>query len=442
VRFRSALIATLTALVAVAVGAQAAPGADEPGSSGTQFPAPGQLERVPDAGLTVPKGATRLRTGGSRIHNGNDDIANAAGVQNIINCSKSAYPNYCGFSDDNVGATLESGEPDNCPEPGGPAFDGTVWYVFQVGHRGILDVVLQNTQPDSPTPFLAAFEIFNANTGQGFCGVASDVTTNFGDSFDVGPGSTLGTTVLMAVGARLSGTAGGTYDMLLRLDEDSDDDGVRNSGDDCDTTPGGANGIRGCPDGDNDNVIDLSDRCPSVFGTFSQGCPDADGDGNAEGINDTCPGQRATRDIDNNGCQDFAQFGLDADLFWNTFFARTSLAVASGFVRSGVTITGLRVRGIPRGTKVKLTCSRRSICRSKTKRAGRRRRVSFRKQLKGERLRPGQRVAVRVSKSGYITRFISWKAKKRGKKGVTKRTRCARPGSRTRVRCSRVDVRR
>jgi hypothetical protein len=429
VRFRYALIAILAALAAIAAGAQAA-NAD----GGSSFALPeGKVTPIKAKSMPDLKNARPIKVSGTRIHNGNDNLGNALFAP--VEGSVCRFPNFCSILDDNEGATLEAGEPDNCPEPSGPAFDSTVWYAFQVSRAGILDLIVDNTTPDTPTPFLASIELFNADTGNGLCGVVSDVTTNFGTTLVAGPGTTLGSTVVIGIGARLTGTAGGNYRLSLRWNPDTDGDGLVDSSDRCDSQRG-PQSLRGCPDSDGDGLADVDDSCDGLPGPRSLGgCPDRDGDGVID-PSDQCPDENSSaRDRLRNGCLDFATFAPDLK---DVNFAYPRVFVGGRFVFNGVRITRFTIRDVPRGTKVTVKCSKRRICRTSSKRAGRKERVSFRK-LRGKRLRPGQSLSLTLRKSGYITRRISWKAKRRGKKGTKKTVRCARPGGRYQ-RCSRVST--
>jgi hypothetical protein len=423
VRIRIAMIAAVVALIAVVAGAQAASGEQ---SSSSSLPS-GDVVPVKSHSLPGSLSAKPMSPTGTRTHRGNDNIAGAASLTSSVNGSVCRAPSVCFLSDDNAGATTEAGENVNCP----PAFDSTVWYRFSVTKAGLLDVIINNTEPGGFIPVLG---IYNGNTGSGFCGAASTTTTNFADTFEAGPGTTLGSTVFIQVGATLAGSAGGTFDLNLSWDPDTDGDNITDSGDRCDNARGPAS-LRGCPDGDGDRVVDIDDACPGTFGTFLRGCPDADGDGNAEGINDACPGQKATRDANNNGCQDLAKFDFGAPpLPYTTLFNRNGR-------RNGFKITGsLKVTDLPKGTVVRLKCSKKKTCRKlkKKKRAGSRGRVSF--KLKGRKLRPGQSISIRATHAGYVGKYISWKAKKKGKKGYTRKTRCSNPGSSKLLRCSKVNV--
>lgn len=82
---------------------------------------------------------------------------------------------------------------------------------------------------------------------------------------------------------------------------DSDGDGIADKFDACPNEAGKA-ALAGCPDRDGDNVPDHQDRCPDEPGKIElQGCPekDSDGDGVAD-ENDRCPDEPGT--VANKGC--------------------------------------------------------------------------------------------------------------------------------------------
>ena len=95
--------------------------------------------------------------------------------------------------------------------------------------------------------------------------------------------------------------------MYRFIDNDDDNDGVKNSEDDCPNVPGVAEN-NGCPeeinDRDGDGVVDAIDNCPDVYGT-GVGCPkavkevDTDGDSVFDSV-DKCPKIKGL--LTNNGC--------------------------------------------------------------------------------------------------------------------------------------------
>ena len=94
--------------------------------------------------------------------------------------------------------------------------------------------------------------------------------------------------------------------MYRFINNDDDNDGVKNSVDDCPNVPGVA-ANNGCPeepsDRDGDGVIDTLDNCPDTYATSSNGCPkveaDTDGDGVVDSA-DNCPKIKGLPT--NNGC--------------------------------------------------------------------------------------------------------------------------------------------
>jgi len=86
---------------------------------------------------------------------------------------------------------------------------------------------------------------------------------------------------------------------------DADGDGVADGDDAC---PNDAGPLNGCPDSDGDGVADNADKCPGVAGDGADGCPsdpDSDGDGIADS-KDGCP--NAAGPV--NGCPDSDSDGI------------------------------------------------------------------------------------------------------------------------------------
>jgi formylglycine-generating enzyme required for sulfatase activity len=87
--------------------------------------------------------------------------------------------------------------------------------------------------------------------------------------------------------------------------KDQDDDGWKDSDDDCPSLHGI---VIGCPDSDNDGVIDKDDKCPNQKGDKNNlGCPDSDNDGVID-KDDKCPNQKG--DKNNLGCPDSDNDGV------------------------------------------------------------------------------------------------------------------------------------
>lgn len=83
--------------------------------------------------------------------------------------------------------------------------------------------------------------------------------------------------------------------------EDSDQDGIRDSRDECINLMGSP-ATNGCPDRDGDTVIDSKDRCPNQPGLVEfAGCPDTDKDGVVD-YEDMCPNVAGLAEFD--GCKD------------------------------------------------------------------------------------------------------------------------------------------
>ena len=153
-------------------------------------------------------------------------------------------------------------------------------------------------------------------------GVGTDFQAdNAGISLNFGPGANFwisdqfGVNVngtgkwLLSHGEKLYGSNHFQYSASLMyrfVDNDDDNDGVKNKVDDCPKVPGVAKN-NGCPeevDSDKDGVVDTIDKCPNLYGT-DNGCPepvkevDSDGDSVLDSV-DNCPEIKGLPT--NNGC--------------------------------------------------------------------------------------------------------------------------------------------
>lgn len=109
------------------------------------------------------------------------------------------------------------------------------------------------------------------------------------------------------------------------------------------------------PDRDADGVFDDVDGCPDVKPTVDvnrDGCqdppPDSDGDAIPDPI-DRCPTLKATRDINHDGCQD-PPAAIRAEL---SFLAREFRGRPRGSA-----LRQVRLKGVPQGAAIRVTCSR------------------------------------------------------------------------------------
>jgi hypothetical protein len=396
VRFRYALIAILAALAAVATGAQAASGGETSSPSGT-VKYEGKVERL--------KGPVKMLSSSKSVRAsfGNDDFTLATLISNFATPGVCRAPGVCEFNDDNFNASLQGGEPNQCAGPGGAVnFDNTVWFRVNTGSiTGFMNIQIEPTSAGLRPVFIIA--PYDASTGTPVfpspCNIANQLNNVYSERW------TIRGSIAMAVASPNPPGTEGSYRVLLNWD----------------------------PDSDGDNIVDTADRCDNARGPRSLGGgPDRDGDGVID-PRDACPDENSSaRDANSNGCLDLAVFDFGAPPFkYRTFFSR---GVPNGFtLKASLTLTGL-----PRGTVVRLKCSRKRICRKvKTRKTARRGRVSF--KLKGRRVRPRESISIRVTHAGFIGKYFSWKAKKKGREGYTRKTRCTYPGSSRLLRCSRVN---
>lgn len=147
------------------------------------------------------------------------------------------------------------------------------------------------------------------------------IADNAGASLNFGPGANIWITEEFGLnfngtakwhvnhGDKTYGTNHFQYSASLMyrfINNDDDDDGVKNSKDNCPNVAGVASN-NGCPeesnDRDGDGVVNTLDKCPDVYGA-SDGCPqkvevDSDGDGVLDSV-DNCPKTKGLST--NNGC--------------------------------------------------------------------------------------------------------------------------------------------
>ena len=414
------------ALSAVSATAMAAP------VSGLSLPPDGKVKRVSGASLPsslAASGRNALDVEALAPPNGNDAIADALGLP--IADSICRFPNFCFLSDDNTEATEQPLEESLACN--GEAYDNTLWYFFQVDRAGLLDVIINNTAPNGggAASFRPSFFIFNADTGSGFCGVASPVTTDFGSTFEAGPGTTLGTLVAIQIGAHFAGTDGGTYDLNLRWHPDSDGDTLLDGADRC-PSESGPTGYNGCPDSDGDTVPNPDDACPNQHRGAAldfRGCPDSDGDRVPENGQDRClnqdPGDFNRRDRNSDGCADIVQL-------------RAGFSMGVGGAANGVTVTSFTITNVERRARVEVICKRpngrrcgRALIRRASTASVRARAAVDRKIRKfvGNNLSYGTTITVRVT-----ARFAAGEcfARRLSAPATASRDRtfCTRPGSR------------
>lgn len=159
--------------------------------------------------------------------------------------------------------------------------------------------------------------------------------------------------------------------------------------------------------------------------------PDADGDGIPENGADKCPGSRATRDVNKDGCQDKPKRIL-SDLKYEFRFLRSA-----GRIR-GIAFSGVQLTRAPKGARVSVSCAG---CRTRgggglrayrftTKRLG----TQPMRPLSGLQLRRGARLTVVVTAPERLGRRIVVTMGSR--RDVVKLSCLALGSTRTRVPCS------
>jgi hypothetical protein len=324
-------------------------------------------------------------------------------------------------------------EPDECDFPDGrrSLYGKTVWFDFHPNVSGQLTVVAagfdavlalvryKSTADAQPLGYGACFD-----KARGTATETGGWYLRRGFHYSVQVGGWAG---YLPTATDPNLAASGNLELTYRFRRNTDDDGLYDDQDDCPTAAGPSDSARhGCPDRDSDLVPDGRDQCASTPGLGRYlGCPDADHDGQPEnGRDDHCPGEGPStpgfRDANGNGCAD--QHRLSSGVFLkNRVFFKLS---RGRYVRAGLKPLYLRLAPAPKGATATITCAPRRACRRLRKRASKGR-VLIKHGLP-RRLKPGTRLHIRITKSGWIGRYISVKVLKGDYK--VEKTRCTYPG--------------
>lgn len=422
-RFHSALIAALVAIVAVAAGAQAAGGKTSDGST------PSSIKRF-DGPTKKPTRIVPLTDeqakGFLKVSGGSDNYNVAPLVNNFAVPGVCRYPTYCSFNADNIGATLED-EGNTCTTGGGDSigFDNTVWFRVNTPVTGLMDVIYDTASAGLTPVFLISAWNAGALGADVFCDVANPLNRVFSDTWQISGSIAMATASLNPPGTE------GTYRVVLRWDPDTDGDSLTDGRSDRCDTAAGPSSLRGCPDSDGDRIPNIDDRCDTARGPASLGgCPDSDGDRLIDS-SDRCPRESSAGRTDKNanGCPDYSSI---PDL-------RASIA---GVIRRnrvvGVKFTRLAFRSrAPRGTRLRVSCKPKRNCKL-------RRRGSLRRRIRSLRFRSKRtKVTVKATKSGYVgkvfTMTVTFRTVSGGGRNVILRgpkKRCIPVGRRASRRCT------
>ena len=362
---------------------------------------------------------------------------------------------YLNEDNSNVGATHYDGEQLDCD---GAPFDKTLWWTFTPPVNGLVDITAAGI--DSVmwvVPYDGDFLYYGDADAECKDSMGSGLSENVFEYVyrDV--------QYMIQIGGYGTGAGAneGLIDLTVNFYPDTDEDGVLDGSDAC-PNQGGKESLQGCPDDDNDNIRNSEDNCPSQAGPLSfGGCPDTDGDGRRD-PDDACPNVKGDlpngcpspppppdgdgdgvldngpdkclgensrpRDENNNGCLDLRTFSPTWIFKPDTYFVRRGGRV----VLLGVGVKRFGVSGAPKGARVVVTCTR-GECGRMVKRANGR--VLF-GQLRGEDLRAGAKVTIRVTAAGYVGRARVYTIKKND---LSTTNRCLLPGSpRLRSSCSPV----
>ncbi len=328
-------------------------------------------------------------------HASHNDSFFSSDPDSVLNTPDGDLPGFAVKEHDNVGASAPPDEPNFCAN-GDTQFDygASVWYEFRPPRDGFVGVFLKQTggnwraivnlQPYTPPS--------DYDFSRSSCQVASELG---GEARPTPVAVRRGETWKVQV-AGVDGSQG-SYRLEFAYDSDRDSDGVLDSADGCDTTPGPAsNG--GCPlppsDRDQDGIADTSDRCPG--------------------------GDSRGRDRDKDGCLDVLLLhGIaDSKLSFDQF-------------RGGIEVRRLAVTGVPGGARVKVTCrgprrgGRRRSCGGQLVRSARTLRLG---RFSGKRLRAGSTLVIEITAPGATGKYIRYTVTRRGV-GATRIDRCTNAGS-------------
>jgi Tol biopolymer transport system component len=220
---------------------------------------------------------------------------------------------------------------------------------------------------------------------------------------------------------------------------DSDGDGVFDPSDRCpieDSRPRDTDGD-GCldplSDADGDGVADVADRCPAEDARQRDddhdGCPDPRPDRDRDGVLDSadaCPDVNGrARDVNGNGCLDLGVLRPDPRLVPAYYFGRKRIIRNGRYTPRGIKIESFSVRGVPKGTKLRVSCTHRA-CPTVTKTTT----VPFSgtttfKSLRHARLPKGARLTLVATHEGYLGGEVSYSTNPFRRRGAF----CVKPGT-------------
>jgi hypothetical protein len=323
---------------------------------------------------------------------------------------------------DSTGASAEPGELLACAADD---YDATVWFRFHAPAIGDAKIAASANFPTAPNPGDTVMTVYRASDGA-VLGCNDDAGAGAGASalaLRLAAGDYLIQVGGHAFGAGDAGEGLVSARVDFTVDPDLDRDGMPRPGD--------------CNDADpaiHPGAIDVLDD------GIDQDCSGAD----AVDLDRDDDGFQRPTDCDDGdplrhpGATDTPGDGSDQDCSGGDAPYPLLAATVTGFFtvyRDWTVMSDFRVRNVPAGTTVKVSCAGRGCpFERRTRRvAGARARVSLLALVRGAKLRDGARIRVKLTRPLTVGRVTTWRM--RARKLPRRSDRCLPPGARRAVTC-------